>query len=122
MDEVNRGCIHAGERLYQLKALQDQTRATEYLKLARELPGYGEVVFPHCACDSRKEGHVIVSVGTEGIKLQACREDGTPESQVVSLRWDCIRQWEIDEEGKYIHLFIVMQLYSLNCKLRIRIE
>lgn len=102
MDEVNRGCILAGERLYQLKALQDQTRAVEYLKLARELPGYGEIVFPHCACDSRKEGHVIVSIGSEGIKLQACREDGTPESQIVSLRWDCIRQWEVDEEGKYI--------------------
>lgn len=41
-----------------------------------------------------------MSVGTEGLKLHACREDGTPESQVVSLRWDCIRQWEIDEEGQ----------------------
>ncbi|KAJ8944903.1 hypothetical protein NQ318_012712 [Aromia moschata] len=82
VDEVNRGTIHAGERLYQLKALQDNTRAVEYLKLARELPGYGDVVFPHCACDSRKDGH-----------------DGTPESQVVVLQWDSVRQWEIDEEG-----------------------
>lgn len=90
--------------MYQLKALQDQTRAVEYLKLARELPGYGEVVFPHCACDSRKEGHVIVSVGSVEIKLQACREDGTPESQVISLRWDSVRQWEVDEEGELITL------------------
>lgn len=63
MDEVNRCFINAGERLYQLKALQDNTRASEYLKLARELPGYGEIVFPHCACDSRKDGHVILSIG-----------------------------------------------------------
>ncbi|KAJ8965069.1 hypothetical protein NQ314_004470 [Rhamnusium bicolor] len=99
IDEVNRGSIHAGERLYQLKALQDNTRAAEYLKLARELPGYGEVVFPHCACDSRKDGHVVLSIGASGIKLHACREDGTPESQVVVLQWDCVRQWEVDEEG-----------------------
>ena len=99
MDEVNRGYINAGERLYQLKALQDNTRATEYLKLARELPGYGEVVFPHCACDSRKDGHVVVAIGSSGIKLHACREDGTLESQVVVLQWDTIRQWEVDDEG-----------------------
>lgn len=63
VDEVNRGHIRADERLYQLKALQDATRANEYLNLARELPGYGEIVFPHCGCDSRKGGHVVVSVG-----------------------------------------------------------
>lgn len=96
---MNRGCINAGERLYQLKALQDNTRAAEYLKLARELPGYGEIVFPHCACDSRKDGHVIVSIGASGLKLHACLEDGTLESQVVVLEWDSVRQWEIDEEG-----------------------
>lgn len=99
IDEVNRGFIHAGERLYQLKALQDRTRATEYLRLARELPGYGEVVFPHCGCDSRKDGHVVVAVGSNSLKLHACREDGTLESQVVELQWDCIGQWEVDEEG-----------------------
>lgn len=99
VDEVNRGYIQAGERLYQLKALQDQTRALEYLQLARELPGYGEVVFPHCACDSRKGGHVIVAIGSNGIKLHACREDGTLESQVVELQWDCVRQFEVDDEG-----------------------
>lgn len=99
VDEVNRGYIHAGERLYQLKALQDSTRASEYLRLARELPGYGDVVFPHCACDSRKGGHVVVAVGGAGLKLHACRDDGSLESQVVELSWDCVRQWEADDEG-----------------------
>lgn len=99
VDDVNRGYIQAGERLYQLKALQDSTRALEYLKLARELPGYGDVVFPHCPCDSRKDGHVVVAVGTSGVKLHACREDGALESQVVELCWDSIRQWEADDEG-----------------------
>jgi hypothetical protein len=52
---------------------------SQYLRLARELTGYGAVVFPHCCCDSRKEGHVIASVGAASFKLQACREDGALE-------------------------------------------
>lgn len=44
--------------------------------MARNLPGYGEVVFPHCACDSRKYGRVIISVGASNLKLNACTEDG----------------------------------------------
>lgn len=63
VDEVNRGNIRADGRLYELKALQDARKAPEYLQLARTLPGYGDVVFPHCACDSRKEGHVLPAVG-----------------------------------------------------------
>lgn len=63
MDEVNRNNIRADGRLYELKALQDAKKAHEYLSLARALPGYGDVVFPHCACDSRKDGHVIPAVG-----------------------------------------------------------
>ncbi|KMQ97925.1 sorting nexin-27 [Lasius niger] len=99
IDEVNRGHITAGERLYQLKALQDASRKHEYLKLARELSGYGDIVFPHCACDSRKEGHVIPAVGTAAFKLHAAKEDGTLESQVVEFQWSTIARWEVDEDG-----------------------
>lgn len=63
VDEVNRNNIRADGRLYELKALQDAKKAHEYLTLGRTLSGYGDVVFPHCACDSRKEGHVIPAVG-----------------------------------------------------------
>ncbi|KAK9758456.1 PDZ domain [Popillia japonica] len=140
IDEVNRGCIVAGERLYQLKALQDSTRAIEYLKLARELPGYGDVVFPHCECDTRKGGHVIVSVGAggndAGLKLHACREDGTLESQVVVLLWDCIAQWEADDESmafcvkynrpdkqpKWVKIYTPYYMYLLDCFERIMEE
>lgn len=79
VDEVNRGQIKAADRLYQLKALQDSSRKHEYLKLARQLEGYGSVVFPHCPCDSKKEGHVIASISAENFELQACKEDGTLE-------------------------------------------
>ena len=45
----------------------------------RHLDGYCEVSFPHCPCDSRKEGHVIAIVGRSCFKLQACKADGAVE-------------------------------------------
>ncbi|KAK2718780.1 hypothetical protein QYM36_005951 [Artemia franciscana] len=99
IDDVNRGFIYAGERLYQLKVLQDPGRKHDYLALARELPGYGEIIFPHCGCDSRKDGHVIPSIGLQQFRLRACSEDGTPESQIIEFPWDIVTSWEIDEEG-----------------------
>lgn len=51
--------------------------------MARQLEGYGEVVFPHCACDSRKDGHVITEIGFECFKLHACKNDGTPEVRLL---------------------------------------
>lgn len=49
----------------------------QYLALARECIGYGEVTFPHCGCDARKEGHVIPSLGFNSFRLQACKDDGS---------------------------------------------
>ena len=34
------------------------------------------VTFPHCSCDARKNGHVIVSISLRNFRLQACSEDG----------------------------------------------
>ncbi|XP_066902630.1 sorting nexin-27 [Halyomorpha halys] len=99
VDAVDRGHVITTDRLYQLKALQDASRKNEYLSLARELGGYGEIVFPHCGCDCRKEGHVIASVGFHSFKLHACKIDGTPESQVIEFPWTTMKQWEVDEEG-----------------------
>lgn len=55
--------------------------------MAKELPGYGEVIFPHCSCDSRKSGHVMAAVGYLGLRLIACTDDGTLE---VILQFNCI--------------------------------
>ena len=48
----------------------------QYLDVARTLEGYGTEVFPHCACDARKSGHVIVSISIESFRLQACSDQG----------------------------------------------
>ncbi|XP_022693405.1 sorting nexin-27-like isoform X3 [Varroa jacobsoni] len=100
VDDVNKGQIKPGNQLYQLKALQDSpSRQDEYLALARTLEGYGEVSFPHCACDARKEGHVVASVGKTNFKLQACAEDGLLQNQVIEFEWENITSWEADAEG-----------------------
>lgn len=43
------------------------------------------MVFPHCPCDSRKEGHVVASVGTGSFKLLACRKDGVLEVNLEAI-------------------------------------
>ncbi|XP_013391119.1 sorting nexin-27 isoform X2 [Lingula anatina] len=98
-EEVSRGTIKSKDKLYELKALHQANKQQEYLKIVRHLDGYGEVVFPHCPCDAKKEGHVIVRFSLENLKLQACQEDGSPETQVIEFPWSCIKQHEFDEEG-----------------------
>lgn len=56
----------------------------QYLKSVRKLPGYGEISFPHCKCDARKDGFVIVSVGIKNLKLHACDMHGVLEVFAVS--------------------------------------
>ena len=51
----------------------------QFLQLVRTVEGYNEIAFPHCPCDSRKQGHVIAIVSPNSFKLQACTEDGTLE-------------------------------------------
>ena len=54
----------------------------QYVELARTLDGYNEISFPHCECDSRKQGHVIAIVGPVCFKLQACKTDGSLEVSI----------------------------------------
>nr|CAG4636168.1 EOG090X05ZS [Eubosmina coregoni]SVE69795.1 EOG090X05ZS [Eubosmina coregoni] len=129
VDEVNRGHITAGENLYQLKAMQDVNRRTEYLNLARQSSGYGEVVFPHCGCDARKEGHVIPSLGFNSFRLQACKDDGSIQSQVIEFNWETILAWEVDDEGmafclqyhrpdkppRWVRIFTPYYVYMCDC-------
>jgi hypothetical protein len=58
-------------RLHQVKALQDEERMREYLSLLRTMDGYGSVVFPHCASDAKREGHVVPIVTFQAFRLQA---------------------------------------------------
>lgn len=54
--------------------------------MARKLDGYGEITFPHCASDARKEGHIMCIVGYDSFKLQACHEDGAIEVKKINQK------------------------------------
>ncbi|KAL8583666.1 hypothetical protein ACOMHN_037389 [Nucella lapillus] len=98
-EDVSRGLLKVTDKLYELKALKEQEKVMEYLKLARHLDGYAQVMFPHCACDSRRDGHVMAIIGLHCFKLQACRDDGTAEAQVIEFSWKDVKSYEVDEEG-----------------------
>ncbi|XP_053611470.1 sorting nexin-27 isoform X2 [Plodia interpunctella] len=96
VEDVNRGVCCAGARLYQLKALQQQSRAAEYLAQARALPGYGAVAFPAAATDCALWPVVALTVGWSGIKLTAGGEE-QPSAGSVELRWAGVRHWAPDD-------------------------
>lgn len=54
------------------------------LQVVRGCEGYGDIVFPHCPCDSRKKGHVVAFVGYKSFRLQACKEDGSLQVKIAS--------------------------------------
>lgn len=50
--------------------------------MLRTCEGYNEIIFPHCACDSRRKGHVITAISITHFKLHACTEEGQLEVTV----------------------------------------
>ncbi|CAL4066433.1 unnamed protein product, partial [Meganyctiphanes norvegica] len=99
VEDVNRGHVKPTDQLYQLKALQDVARKDQYLQVVRGCEGYGDIVFPHCPCDSRKKGHVVAFIGHKSFRLQACKEDGTLQTQIIDFQWSTIEKFEIDDEA-----------------------
>lgn len=64
----------------------------------RSLPDYNSVLFPHCKCDARKVGHVIVSISHSHIRLKACSDEGVLEDQEHTFPWEMVVQHEADME------------------------
>ena len=56
------------------------------------------MVFPHCKCDARKVGHVIVSISHSHIRLKACSEEGALEEQEHTFPWEIVEEHEADVE------------------------
>ena len=57
------------------------------MKTVRKLSGYGEIVFPYCKCDARKDGFVVISVGIRNLKLHACDAHGVLEVIIFMLQF-----------------------------------
>jgi sorting nexin-27 len=136
LDDISHGVIEVADKLSELRFLKDTGRKMEYLDMVRQLTGYGEISLPHCACDARKGGHVIAIAGTSAFKLQACKEDGTAESQVIEFAWNDILQYDVDtdqmsfnfeyhREGRkprLVRIFTPYNIYLRECFDQIRME
>ncbi len=81
-----------------LELLQQNDRHRDFLKRISQLDGYGDLVFPHCACSSRKNGHVIVILNYGGLRLRACSREGVPEQQVVEFPFEAIERIDVNTE------------------------
>ena len=66
----------------------------QYAKLVRSLQDYGSVRFPHCQCDARKNGHVIVSFNLNSVALQACTVEGELEVSLSLVSYNYTRKLE----------------------------
>lgn len=98
--DINRGLIEVPqEAVSDLKQLAEADKYLDYMKKIHAVSdNYGETVFPHCPCDSRKHGHVIVVLTPTGLKLKACTLEGEPESQVVEFAYEDIEKVEVDDD------------------------
>ncbi|KAL3083143.1 hypothetical protein niasHS_010945 [Heterodera schachtii] len=106
VEDVNNGIIKAGERLYQLKALQRDDRCIQYLEMARQLDGYSSVVFPQCQFEvpnSDEGGLATMSVSSHSIILKVQHED-TQKTRTLFLKWSAIVGYSILPES---HVFLL---------------
>ncbi|KAI1720624.1 PX domain-containing protein [Ditylenchus destructor] len=104
--DVNSGIIVAKERLYQLKALQSEDRCDQYLQLARQLEGYGRVVFPQCAFEADEEkGMITLQADFTSVYLKLRRHDSQKE-KVLIVKWSNILEFGIaTEEQNFVLIF-----------------
>lgn len=102
--DVKNGTIQVSSRQGpQLKLFASQDKHNEYLECVSKAGDYSSVTFPHCACDSRKQGHVIVRISFDHFKLFACTEDGHMESQVIDFAWAEMKEWSHEESVFRFH-------------------
>ncbi|EDO47744.1 predicted protein, partial [Nematostella vectensis] len=79
LEDIKSRKLTPGTKLQQLKDLKNSSKKREYLDVARTLDHYNTVVFPHCPCDARRNGHVITTICLKSFQMKACTEDGVLE-------------------------------------------
>jgi sorting nexin-27 len=119
VNDVERKQILIPDNLLEdLQLLEEANRQLDYLKVVHKYDGYGTTLFPHCPCDSRKHGHVIVELNPNSFNLKACTREGTPESQVVEFLYEDIEKVDVDDEEMTFILEVKIPMKS-NRKIKI---
>lgn len=84
-----------------LTFLRENHRYLELLRHVSKFDGYGDLIFPHCPCDSRKSGgHVILELSSLGMRLRACSPEGELEqpAQCVEFGYERVVQLGVDDD------------------------
>lgn len=118
IEDINSGAVRAGERLFQLKALQREDRIDQYLAMARQLDGYSRVCFPQCqfeVADSVDDEHTAedesdrdfglatLAVDFHSVLLKVQREE-TQKVRTLCLKWTNIVGYSVLPES---HVFLL---------------
>jgi DNA-binding transcriptional regulator YiaG len=111
---------------------RENSRHLDFVKNVYKCDGYGDTIFPHCPCDSRKHGHVIVVLSYTSFKLKACSREGDTESQVVEFDYEDIERVDVDDDemsfiievkvkgkaNRKIKIYTGFYLYMYDCLLK----
>jgi sorting nexin-27 len=79
LTNITNGLININDEDANLRMLKAQGKKKQYMQLLHKLPSYNTLSFPHCKCDARKTGHIILLLNTTGLSLKACSEEGVLE-------------------------------------------
>ncbi|CAK5025274.1 unnamed protein product [Meloidogyne enterolobii] len=105
VEDINCGSIRAGEKLYQLKALQRDDRCDQYLNLARQLEGYSSISFPQCQFEvpETEEGLAVLTVDMKIVSLKV-QKDHVQKGRTISLKWSNIIGYSVFPESHVFQL------------------
>ncbi|VDN07101.1 unnamed protein product [Thelazia callipaeda] len=67
--------------------------------MVRAMDGYNKIVFPHCNCDSYKNGDIILATDFSKLTVQACDYEGKTQDDVLIFDWSDILTYEIVDNG-----------------------
>ncbi|KAK5975761.1 Ras-associating domain-containing protein, partial [Trichostrongylus colubriformis] len=95
--DVNEDRLKSCQKLYQLKAVQNEGNADEFLEMARGMSGYNEITFPPCCCTTRTASDVIMVVRFSSLLLTA--DPPTTEAQ-VEISWEDVIEYHVVDGGR----------------------
>lgn len=100
LDDLDRGQIKPPvDYPTDLTFLRENSRHLELLRHVCKFDGYGDLIFPHCPCDSRKSGgHVRLELASLLLRLRACSREGDLETQVAEFGYERVVDMGVDDE------------------------
>eukprot|EP00111_Clytia_hemisphaerica_P016047 TCONS_00047490-protein len=136
VEDIRQGRVKPGDKIQQVKELKASNNKVKFLEVVRTLEGYCQIIFPHCQCDARRDGHVILAISLRHLALKACSTDGVLENIDHTFEWNEIKSWDADDEGmcfwfeyhkagkkpKQVKVFSPHYKYMTSCTKRIQKE